>query len=53
MAALPTAEIVAIIGAGTMGSGIAQIAARAGHRVLLFDAMVGAVEKGMARIQKD
>ncbi|MEE4377005.1 MAG: 3-hydroxyacyl-CoA dehydrogenase PaaH, partial [Candidatus Competibacteraceae bacterium] len=48
-----TAEIVAIIGAGTMGSGIAQIAARAGHRVLLFDAMVGAVEKGMARIQKD
>jgi 3-hydroxybutyryl-CoA dehydrogenase len=53
MAALPTSESVAIIGAGTMGTGIAQVAARAGHQVLLFDAMVGAVEKGMTRIQND
>src|SRR5436190_14968754 len=29
---------VGVIGAGTMGSGIAQVAARAGHETLLFDA---------------
>ena len=29
---------VAVIGAGTMGAGIAQVAAAAGHRVLLYDA---------------
>jgi 3-hydroxybutyryl-CoA dehydrogenase len=28
---------VAVIGAGTMGEGIAQVAASSGHRVLLFD----------------
>jgi 3-hydroxybutyryl-CoA dehydrogenase len=53
MAALPNSEIIAIIGAGTMGSGIAQVAARAGYRVLLFDALVGAVEKGLQRITQD
>ena len=29
---------VAVVGAGTMGAGIAQVAAVAGHPVLLFDA---------------
>lgn len=53
MAALPDSEIVAIIGAGTMGAGIAQVAAQAGYRVLLYDAMVGAVEKGLQRITRD
>ncbi len=47
---LPTDVIIAVIGAGTMGAGIAQVAAQAGHCVLLFDAAVGAVEKGMTRI---
>ncbi len=33
--ALPVTSKVAVIGAGTMGSGIAQVAAQAGHTVLL------------------
>ena len=41
---------VAVIGAGTMGSGIAQLAARAGYRTRLFDAAPGAAERGLARI---
>lgn len=38
MAALPPDTIVAVIGAGAMGTGIAQVAATAGHSVLLYDA---------------
>ncbi|MCP5419562.1 MAG: 3-hydroxyacyl-CoA dehydrogenase PaaC [Gammaproteobacteria bacterium] len=53
MAALPSSAKIGIIGAGTMGAGIAQVAARAGYQVLLFDAMVGAVEKGLQRITQD
>jgi len=41
---LPAASTVAIVGAGAMGSGIAQVAAVAGHRVLLFDARMNAVD---------
>jgi 3-hydroxybutyryl-CoA dehydrogenase len=41
---LSRAATVAVIGAGTMGAGIAQIAAAAGHRVLLFDARLGAAD---------
>ncbi len=40
---------VAIVGAGVMGSGIAQIAARAGYRTRLFDAAPGAADRGVAR----
>ena len=50
MSALPTSNTVAVIGAGTMGAGIAQVAAAAGHPVLLYDAFEGAAEKGLARI---
>src|SRR6478735_567721 len=32
---------VGVVGSGTMGAGIAQIAAQAGHPVLLFDAVPG------------
>ena len=35
---------VFVVGAGIMGAGIAQVAARAGHAVLLFDAREGAAE---------
>ncbi|HRP77802.1 MAG TPA: 3-hydroxyacyl-CoA dehydrogenase, partial [Aquamicrobium sp.] len=41
---------VAVIGAGAMGAGIAQVAAQAGHDVLLFDAAGGAAEKGRASV---
>ncbi|MFG1346634.1 3-hydroxyacyl-CoA dehydrogenase PaaH [Xanthobacter autotrophicus DSM 431] len=50
MSGLPKTGIVAVIGAGAMGSGIAQVAAQAGHGVLLYDAMEGAAEKGRSGI---
>jgi 3-hydroxybutyryl-CoA dehydrogenase len=43
---------VAVIGAGTMGSGIAQVAAQAGHRVVLFDTHREAVDKALAGLRK-
>jgi 3-hydroxybutyryl-CoA dehydrogenase len=46
--ALPVSAKVGVIGAGTMGAGIAQVAAAAGHQVFLFDVADGAVEKGLA-----
>jgi 3-hydroxybutyryl-CoA dehydrogenase len=38
---------VAVIGAGTMGTGIAQVAARAGYRTELFDVVPGAAQKAL------
>ncbi|EQB4332632.1 3-hydroxyacyl-CoA dehydrogenase [Providencia stuartii] len=40
-----TLNTVAVIGAGTMGIGIAQVAASAGHTVLLFDINTQALNK--------
>ena len=43
---MPTTPlIVGVVGAGAMGRGIAQVAAAAGHRVLLGDADGGAVDR--------
>ena len=50
MTSLPESATVSVIGAGTMGAGIAQVAAAHGHRVLLFDADETAVAKGLAGI---
>ncbi len=47
---LPPSAAVAVIGAGTMGSGIALVAATAGHPVLLYDANPAALERGIAQI---
>jgi len=44
-------ETVAVLGAGTMGHGIAQVAAQAGHRVFLHDPSPKALAQGMSRIQ--
>ena len=44
--------IVGVIGAGTMGAGIAQLAAQAGLRTLLHDPDPAAVERGLANIAK-
>src|ERR1700749_2678951 len=44
--------LVGVIGAGTMGAGIAQVAALAGHRVLLADAVDGAAGRAVGRIRE-
>ena len=41
---------VAVIGAGTMGAGIAQICAQAGWRTNLFDAFPESLQRGMINI---
>lgn len=50
MSSLDTSCIVAVIGAGAMGSGIAQVAAQAGHAVVLHDALERVADKGRAGI---
>jgi 3-hydroxybutyryl-CoA dehydrogenase len=50
---LPQDAKIAVIGAGTMGSGIAHVAARAGHSVLLHDSLPGACERGRKAIERD
>lgn len=52
MEALAKENVVAVIGSGAMGSGIAQIAAAAGHQVRLFDTRPGAAAKAVADIGK-
>ena len=50
MQALPQDSIVAVVGSGAMGAGIAQVAASAGHQVLLFDTRADASDKAIAGI---
>ena len=52
MAALDTSSVIAVIGAGTMGAGVAQVAAAAGHPVLLFDVAAGVAQKGIDNTAK-
>ena len=42
---------VGVVGAGTMGAGIAQLAIEAGHLVVLHDMDAAAIERGRARIR--
>jgi 3-hydroxybutyryl-CoA dehydrogenase len=46
----PAVERIGVLGAGTMGAGIAQIAAEAGLAVLVHDPIPGAVERAAERI---
>ena len=50
--ALEKGSVVAVIGSGAMGSGIAQVAAAAGYEVKLFDTRPEAVAKAIADIGK-
>ena len=43
---------VSVIGAGTMGAGIAQIAAENGHKVCLYDSFDGAIESAEKKLNK-
>ena len=47
-----TFHSIAVIGAGTMGAGIAQVAAAAGHAVQLHDVRAGASQAAIAQIGK-
>ena len=47
----PFFDRVAVIGAGTMGNGIAQTFATFGSRVLLVDVVEKALKKGMSTIE--
>ena len=52
MASLGRDTVVGVVGAGAMGSGIAQVAATAGHRVLLRDIDDEAARVGLRSIAK-
>lgn len=45
-------ELIGVIGAGTMGNGIAQTAANAGFDVVMHDISAEYVERGLANISK-
>ncbi len=42
------ASVIGVLGAGTMGAGIAQLAARSGARTLLYDPFAEALARGIA-----
>jgi 3-hydroxybutyryl-CoA dehydrogenase len=44
---------VAVVGAGTMGNGIAHVFAQHGHEVALIDSAARALERGFATIRKN
>ncbi len=46
------ARVIGVVGAGTMGSGIAQLAARAGARTLLHDPLADALARGAQRARE-
>jgi 3-hydroxybutyryl-CoA dehydrogenase len=45
-------ELIGVVGAGTMGNGIAQVAARAGYNVVLRDVSDEFLERGMTAIER-
>src|SRR5918996_3776605 len=45
------AEKIGVLGAGTMGAGIAQVAAQAGLETLLYDISQEFIDKGLGRIR--
>jgi 3-hydroxybutyryl-CoA dehydrogenase len=45
-------EHIVVVGAGQMGAGIAQVIAASGRRVSLYDPQPGAVERGLAAMEK-
>jgi|TARA_A100001518_G_C1226364_1_gene75865 3-hydroxybutyryl-CoA dehydrogenase len=52
MSALSTSAVIGVIGAGAMGAGIAQVAAQAGHSVILHDNQPGAAKTGIDNIRR-
>ncbi|MDQ7729628.1 3-hydroxyacyl-CoA dehydrogenase PaaH [Halomonas sp. SpR8] len=52
MPALPSTATIGVIGAGAMGAGIAQVAAQAGHSVILYDNQPGTAKAGIDNIRR-
>jgi len=50
---MASVETIAVIGAGTMGHGIAQVAAFSGFRVLLSDVDRESLARGVRSIEKN
>ncbi|HST55480.1 MAG TPA: 3-hydroxyacyl-CoA dehydrogenase NAD-binding domain-containing protein [Solirubrobacteraceae bacterium] len=48
---MPAARVIGVLGAGTMGAGIAQLACRSGARTLLYDPERAALERGVQRVR--
>jgi 3-hydroxybutyryl-CoA dehydrogenase len=46
-------KCIGVLGAGTMGNGIAHVCARAGFEVLLCDVQQGFLDRGLATIEKN
>ncbi|MGE5519579.1 MAG: 3-hydroxyacyl-CoA dehydrogenase NAD-binding domain-containing protein [Candidatus Dadabacteria bacterium] len=46
-------NLICVCGAGTMGSGIAEVCASAGHKVILYDLDAGMLDKAKERINSD
>jgi 3-hydroxybutyryl-CoA dehydrogenase len=46
------ARVIGVVGAGTMGAGIAQLAARSGARTLLHDPLADALQRGAKRARE-
>ena len=51
MTEIGPSALVAVVGAGTMGAGIAQVAAVAGHPVIVYDAVAGAATRAADAIR--
>src|ERR1051326_5330674 len=47
-----TDKIIGVVGAGTMGNGIAQVAARAGYDVIMHDVREEFLDRGMKASDK-
>jgi 3-hydroxybutyryl-CoA dehydrogenase len=45
-------EIIGVVGSGTMGNGIAQVAARAGYAVIMCDVKEEFLQRGMSALDK-
>ena len=52
MSELADVETIGVCGAGAMGAGIAQVAAQAGHNVIVYDLADDALEKGRALVER-
>jgi 3-hydroxybutyryl-CoA dehydrogenase len=50
---IDTIKTIAIIGAGTMGQGIAQVCASSGYQVLMYDVQSEVITKGINLIRKN